>query len=304
MNAPRPIIIDCDPGHDDAVALLLALASPELEVLGITTTHGNVSLERTSRNALRIREFSGANVPVFSGAERPLLRDAISAEHVHGQTGLGGVTLPEPSRGLEPRRAAEFIVESVMARPGEVTLVPTGPLTNIALALRLEPRLAESVREIALMGGSSDHGNTTPAAEFNIYADPHAARIVFESGAPLRMFGLNVTHQVRSSPERVARVRAVPNRMGPVVAELLTIWNEEGGAALHDPCPVAYLIRPELFDLEPYFVEVDILEGPNFGRTVVDLTSVTGRPRNVQVAMRANAEGVFDLLTERLARYS
>jgi purine nucleosidase len=306
----RRIILDCDPGHDDAVAMLLALASPELEVLGITTTYGNVALERTTDNALKIRDLAASQVPVYEGADRPLVRNRISAEYVHGNTGLNGPPLPAAKAGPAVGRAVDFIIDSVLTHPGEVTIVPVGPLTNLALALRLEPRIAPAIREIVIMGGSTDVGNTTPSAEFNILCDPHAARIVFECGAPIVMFGLNLTHQALSTPDRVARFRNLGSRVGTVTADLLDFFQEHHlrrygwiGAPLHDPCTIAYLLRPELFKTRAMNVEIDATDGPSFGRTVCDLWSVTGKAENALVALEVDADGFFDLLTERIGTY-
>lgn len=304
---PEKIIIDCDPGHDDALAIMLALASPELEVLGITVTFGNVGLEHTARNAMIVRELCGSQVGIFAGADRPLLRERISAESVHGTSGLDGPQLPEPTRGLESQRAAEFIVESVLAHPNQVTLVPVGPLTNIALAMRLEPRIVGRINRIVLMGGDVFLGNWTPAAEFNILCDPHAAEIVFGSGASITMFGLNLTHQVLATPPRIERLRALGTRVGDTTVGLLEFFKLAyqrrygfEGPALHDPCTVAYLIDPALFTVKPMNVQIDTTNGPSFGRTVCDYWGVTGRPANVNVALEANADGFFDLLTERI----
>lgn len=314
---PEKIIIDCDPGHDDAIAIMLALASPELEVLGITVTYGNVGLENTTRNALVMRELcrsnlpGGSSVPIFAGASTPLVRDRISAESVHGTSGLEGPDLPEPRAGLEEMRAAEFIIQSVLEFPGKVTLAPVGPLTNIALAMHLEPSIVAKIKRIVLMGGSTDIGNWTPAAEFNILCDPHAASIVFSSGVPLTMFGLNLTHQVLATPERAERIRALGTRVSHFTAELLEFFKlayqrryDFAGPALHDPCVIAYLIQPELFKLKAIHVEVDCTDGPSFGRTVCDVWNVTGKPANCDVALEADAPGFFELLTARLARYA
>jgi purine nucleosidase len=307
---PRKIIIDCDPGHDDAMNLLLAFASPELEVLGITTTHGNVGLERTAHNALTIAELAGSSVPVFAGADRPLLRDPIHAEHVHGKSGLEGPILPQPTRALEGQRAAEFIIETVLANPHQVTLVPTGPLTNLALAFRLEPKIIPLIPELIVMGGSTDFGNFSPAAEFNILCDPHAAHIVYSSGIPLVMFGLNVTHQVLATPPRVEQFRALHTRVGDVMVALLEFFKKSyetryqfAGPALHDPCTVAYLLRPEIFELQAMYVEVELSPGPSFGSTVCDVWSVTGKTPNSRVAVQANADLFFEVLLERISRY-
>ncbi|HEU4741677.1 MAG TPA: nucleoside hydrolase [Meiothermus sp.] len=307
---PQKIIYDCDPGHDDAIAMMLALASPELEVLGVTVVYGNVGLERTARNALVVREILGAEVPIYAGADRPLVRDRISAEAVHGVSGLDGPHLLEPRRGLEQKHAVPFIIETVLAHPGEVILVPTGSLTNLALALRLEPKIAGLIPQIVLMGGSLDTGNWTPAAEFNILCDPHAARIVFESGIPIVMFGLNLTHQAIATPSRVERFRALGKPVGEITAQLLEFFREHhkarygwDGAALHDPCAVAYLIRPELFKTQAMHVAIETAEGLDFGRTVCDRWNVTGQPANALVGLEVDAEGFFDLLVERIGRY-
>lgn len=307
---PRPVILDGDPGHDDALNILLALASPELQVLGLTTVFGNVGLDRTTLNARITRELIGADVPIHAGADRPLVRPRISAEAVHGDSGMDGPDLPTPTRGVETQHAAHFIIEQVRARPGEVVLVPTGPLTNLALALRLAPDIAALVRGVVWMGGSTDTGNWTPAAEFNALADPHAAHVVFTSGAPLTMFGLNVTHQAIAHPARVAAFRALGTRVGEFAAVLLEFFAEhhrerygwEGGA-LHDPMTVAWLLRPELFESRPMHVAVDLTDGPSAGRTVADVWNVTGQPQNVRVATAVDADGFFALLVERLGRY-
>lgn len=309
-NTVQKIILDCDPGHDDAIALMLALASPELEVLGITVTYGNVSLENTVRNALIVRELCGSSVPVFAGANRPLVRERISAESVHGTSGLDGPNLPTPTGAAERTHAVRFMIDSIMAHPNQVTLVPVGPLTNVALAMRLEPEILGKIKRIVLMGGDTFLGNWSPAAEFNILCDPHAAQIVFGSNVPLSMFGLNVTHQVLATPERVARLRASGTRVAHTTAELLEFFKlayarryQFAGPALHDPCTIAYLIRPELFRMKPMSVEVDISDGPSFGRTVCDYWGVTRKPANADVALEADTDGFFDLLTERIGRY-
>ena len=304
----RKIILDCDPGHDDAIAIMLAVASPELDVLGVTTTYGNVSLENTTQNALKILELCGSKVPVYAGASQPLVRNRISAEFVHGKSGLDGPELPAPARVAEPMRAAEFIIESVLAHPDEVTLCPVGAMTNVALAMRLEPRIVPLIQEIALMGGGTELGNWTPAAEFNILCDPHAARIIFESGVKITMFGLNVTHQALALPQHITAIRQGGRRTSQIAAELLEFfklaYHERygyEGPALHDPCIIAYLVRPELFSFQTMSVHVDTNEGPSYGRTVCDVYNVLKEPANANVAMTVNADGYFALLAERLA---
>ncbi|WP_407570388.1 nucleoside hydrolase [Deinococcus altitudinis] len=312
--ALRPVILDGDPGHDDSVNILLAHASPEVQVLGVTTTFGNVGLDRTTHNALTTLALIGASTPVYAGADRPLLVARLSAESVHGQTGLDGPLLPAPTRQAEALHAALFIIREVRARPGQVTLLPTGPLTNVALALRLAPDIAPLIQQIVWMGGSLDVGNWTPAAEFNALCDPHAAQIVFGSGVPVVMFGLNATHQAIATPERIAPIRALSDRpgasaVGEVVAGLLEFFAEhhrerygwEGGP-LHDPLTCAYLIAPELFGTQAMYVEVDTSGGPSSGRTNCDLWNLTGRAPNAEVALNVDSDGFYRLLTERLGR--
>lgn len=309
---PRSIIIDADPGHDDAVALLLALASPELDTLGITTVAGNVPLSLTSRNALSVVELAGRDdVPVFAGADKPLVRAPVSAEHVHGQSGLGGVSLPEPSRPLADENAVDFIIRTLREKPaGSVTLCALGPLTNLALALMQSPKIAARLREIVLMGGAGcAGGNVTPCAEFNIYADPHAAQVVFRCGAPIVMLPLDVTHQVVSTRQRIAAIDRLGNRAGRTVAQLLSFAASTGvenyggdGAPLHDPCVVAYLLRPELFGGRHLNVEIETGSALTMGMTVADWWGVSGRAANATFMHSVDAPGFYALLGERLAR--
>ncbi|PTA69875.1 nucleoside hydrolase [Deinococcus arcticus] len=312
-RAPLPLLLDGDPGLDDAVAWLLALASPEdAEVLALTTVHGNVGLDRTTRNAgviLALAGEAGAGVRVYPGADRPLLVPAVTAAAVHGDSGLPAAGLPGPTRPPEAEHAALLIIRTVRARPGEVTLVPTGPLTNVALALRLAPDIAPLIREIVWMGGSTTQGNRTPAAEFNALADPHAAQIVFEAGVPLKMVGLNATMGCIATPDRVAALRALGNRAGAVCAELLTFYAGVyqrrygmNGGALHDPLAVAAALRPELLDWQAMNVQIETQEGRNLGRTVCDLYGVTEGPANAQVAVGVRDGAFFDWLLERIGR--
>jgi purine nucleosidase len=309
--APHPIIIDCDPGQDDAIALLLALASPEeLDLLAITTVAGNVPLRLTELNARRIVKLAGrSDIPVHVGCDRPLLRSLETAEYVHGATGLDGAELAAPDVPAAPGHAVDAIVELVMQRPaGTVTLCPIGPLTNIAMALRKEPRLAPHLRQIALMGGAIELGNVTPAAEFNIYVDPHAADIVFRSGVPLTMFGLDVTHRALVTEPHLRRLQALGTHVGRVAAGLLDFYNRfdrerygQPGGPLHDPCVIAWLLDPTLFRGKLCPVEV-VLEGPGVGRTLVDWWNMHRHPTNATVMRELDAERFFDLLIERLGR--
>lgn len=302
------IIIDCDPGVDDVVALLLAFASPELDILGITTVAGNVAGSLTARNAAMVREVARREaVPVFAGAARPLVREPVEAGHFHGEHGLGTLAPFEPAVAVEPTPAAEAIIDIVSRRPtGSVTLVVTGPMTNVALAMRHEPALAGRLKRIVAMGGArSEGGNITASAEFNIFADPHAAQQVFASGCPVVAFGLDATHQVRATEPRIAAIEALGTPAAAMAAAMLRFSRGVerelvGGndAPLHDPCPIAWLLRPELFELKPCRIEVETKSALTLGHTAVEFRS--DRP-NAQWAVRADEQGVFDLLTGRLA---
>jgi purine nucleosidase len=310
--APRPIIIDCDPGQDDALALLLALAVPdELDVLAVTAVAGNVPLSLTEKNARKVVELAGrSDLPVHAGCERPLVRDLVTAEHVHGRTGLDGTELPEPRMALAPAHAVDAIVDLLRARPGgTITLCPIGPLTNIAAAMQKAPDIVPRIKEIVLMGGAIGEGNITPAAEFNIYVDPHAAQTVFEAGVPLVMHGLDVTHQALVTPERLAAIRDLGTAVSRAVVGLLEFYNlydqtrrGRTGAPLHDPCVIAYLLRPDLFAGRPCHVAIETRGEHTLGRTVVDWSGRTGRAPNAMVIDQIDADGFFALLAERLAR--
>jgi len=308
----RKIIIDTDPGQDDAVAILLALASPELEILGIATVAGNVPLALTEKNARKICELAGRpDVPVYAGAVRPMVNDLVTAEHVHGKTGLDGPDLPDPRMPLQAKHAVDWIIETLMAHEaGEVTLCTLGPLTNIALALVREPAIASRVREIVMMGGGFfEGGNVTPAAEFNIYVDPHAADVVFRSGIPIVMMPLDVTHKALTTSARIAAFRNLGTHVGSATAEMLEFFerfDEEkygsDGGPLHDPCVIAYLLQPELFSGRLCNVSIETASELTLGMTVIDWWRVTDRPANAHVMRDIDHEGFFRLLVERLGR--
>ncbi|MGB3898250.1 MAG: nucleoside hydrolase [Mesorhizobium sp.] len=312
MPYPRRIIIDTDPGQDDAVAILLALGSAELEVAGITAVAGNVPLALTEKNARKICELAGRpDIEVFAGAVRPLMRALVTAEEVHGQTGLNGPQLPEPEMPLQDRHAVDFLVETLMREEsGSITLCALGPLTNIALALVREPRIAPRIREIVLMGGGFfEGGNVTPAAEFNIHVDPHAADIVFRSGVPIVMMPLDVTHKALTTAQRIDAIRSLGTGVGDAVAAMLEFFerfDEEkygtDGGPLHDPCVIAYLLRPDLFAGRNCNVTVETASELTMGMTVVDWWGVTNRPANALVMRDIDADGFFELLTQRLGR--
>jgi purine nucleosidase len=307
----QQIIIDTDPGQDDAVAILLALASPEFEILGITAVAGNVPLALTEVNARKICELAGhPEVKVYSGAVRPMLRTLVTAEHVHGRTGLDGPVLPEPKMHLQKQYGVDFVVETLMSRPaGTVTLCTLGPLTNIGLALVKEPKIASRIKRIVAMGGGFfEGGNVTPTAEFNIYVDPQAARLVFESGIPTTLIPLDCTHQALTTRARVERFRAMKNNTGPAVAQLLDFFERfdeqkygTDGGPLHDPCVMAWLLKPDLFTSRDVNVSVECESELTMGMTVIDWWRVTDRKPNATVCRAIDADGFFKLLTERLA---
>jgi len=307
---PRKIVIDTDPGIDDAVAILLAVASPELEVLGIAAVAGNVALLRAERNARAVCELAGrGDIPVYAGCSRPMGRPLVTAERVHGASGLGTLVLPEPSQAPQAGHGVDFLIETLLREEaGSITLCALGPLTNIAMALVKSPKIAPRVRELVLMGGASHSlGNVTPAAEFNVHVDPHAADIVFASGMPIVMMPLDLTYQVLSTAPRLERLRALGNRCGLATAQLLTpIPGYAGrfadGLPLHDPCVIAYLVAPELFEGSAVNVAVETVGPLTLGMTVVDWWGVSGRAANTRVMHKIDADGFYALLAERLAR--
>jgi purine nucleosidase len=310
--SPQRIIIDTDPGQDDAVALLTALASPELDVVAILTVAGNVPLPLTSRNARMMVELAGrTDVPVYAGCARPMVRTLFTAEYVHGPTGIDGAGLPEPTVQPAAGHGVDALVDAVAGNPpGELLLCTLGPLTNVAMAMVKEPQVAERLGGIVMMGGGFfEGGNVTPAAEFNIYVDPHAAHVVFTSGVPITMLPLDVTHKALTSDARIARFRDLGTRAGDTVAGMLDFfdrYDEEkygtDGAPLHDPCVIAYLLDPSLFSGRRCHVEIEHHSEATMGMTLVDWWGVTGRQPNAHVIDQVDDAGYFDLLVDRIGR--
>jgi purine nucleosidase len=308
----RKIIIDTDPGQDDAVAILLALGSPkEIDVLGITTVAGNVPLSYTQKNARIVCELAGrSDMPVFAGCDAPLRRKLVTAEHVHGKTGLDGPVLPDPTMPLQDQHAVDFIIETLRAHDADtVTLCPLGPLTNLATALQRAPDIADHIQEIVLMGGAYfEVGNITPAAEFNIYVDPEAADIVFKSGVKITVVPLDVTHKALVTKPRNDAFRALGTPVGTAVAEMTDFFERYDrekygslGAPLHDPCVIAYLLNPSMFSGRHINVEIETSSELTLGMTVADWWRVTDRPANAHFLGDIDADAFFKLLTERLA---
>ena len=309
----HPIIIDTDPGLDDAVAILLAFAAAEeLEVLGLVAVAGNLPLAQTERNARRVCELAGRlDVPVFAGCARPILRPLATAARVHRKTEPDRLLLPDPTIPLQPQHGVDFLVETLLAsEPGTITLCALAPLTNIAMALVKAPDITGKIRELVVMGGACfELGNVTPAAEFNMHVDPHAAAIVFGSGIPITMIPLDITHQLVSTPARLAALQVLGNRCGPAVAGLLTSFEKNRrrkfglrARALHDPAVIAYLLRPALYDGRDVNVAIETESPLTVGMTVVDWWGVTGRKPNLRFMNTVDADGFYNLMAEKLAR--
>ena len=308
----RRIIIDCDPGQDDAVALFLAFASPELDVLGITTVGGNVPLDLTHRNARMMCDIAGSNVPVYAGCDKPMRLPLRTAEYIHGETGINGIDAFDPITPLQAQQGVDFIIETLLAADDDsITLVPTGPLTNIGTAIDRESTILPKIERIVLMGGAMrEGGNRTPSAEFNILVDPDAADIVFRCGRPITQMGLDVTHQVLSTKDRVNRIAALRNPVAEATAGMISFFERYDmskysapGAPLHDPCTVAWLIKPELFTGKDCNVAIETQSELTLGHTAVDFWHVTDRPKNVHWVYEVDSDGFYELLTERLAGF-
>jgi purine nucleosidase len=310
INA-KPIIIDCDPGADDAIALFLAIAAAtQLNILGVTTVAGNVPLALTQKNARQICELAGrADLSIFAGCPRPLLRPLLTAEEVHGKTGLDGITLSEPQMLLQEQHAVHFLIDTLMNSAEDITLATLGPLTNVAVAIIQQPLICSRIKEIVVMGGAIGLGNVTPSAEFNLYVDPHAAQVVFTAGIPLTLISLDVTHQAIATPQRLAAIRALNT---PISAATIGLLDHYGafdmkrygtvGPFLHDPCVIAYLLEPELFTCRPAAVEIETTSELTMGRTAVDWWQSTDRIPNANIAQSIDAEKFYHLLTRSLAK--
>ena len=308
-----PVIIDCDPGHDDAIALVLALASPELNVKAVTSSAGNQTPDKTLRNVLRMLTLlKRPDIPVAGGALKPLMRELIIADNVHGESGLDGPALPEPGFAAQTFTAVELMAKTLRDSAEPVTIVATGPQTNVALLLNSHPELHAKIARIVIMGGAMVLGNWQPAVEFNIYVDPEAAEIVFQSGIPVVMAGLDVTHKAQIHVEDIERFRRIGNPISTIVAELLDFFLEDHqdekwgfvGAPLHDPCTIAWLLKPEMFTTVERWVGVETQGKYTQGMTVVDFYNLTGRKPNATVMLDVDRQAFVDLLAERLAFYA
>ena len=304
------IILDCDPGHDDAVAIMLAAINPKIELLGITVVAGNQKLEKTVNNALKVCNHLNLDVPVYSGMSRPMIREQLIADDIHGETGLDGPKFEELKIKAEDKHAVNFIIDTLMNSDEKITLVPTGPLTNIGMAIRFEPRIIEKINRIVLMGGSYQLGNMTPAAEFNILADPDAAHIIFSSGVKVVMMGLDLTRQASATKEVVEKIKSLNNKASKLFVDLMEFFaasqkNVYGWSAppVHDPTTIAYIIDPECIEVKPMFCEIELWSEKSYGRTLCDYFGILKKEPNVDVAVKLDFDRFWNLIYENLKLY-
>ncbi len=306
----RKILLDCDPGHDDAIAIMLAGRHPGLELMGITVEAGNQTLEKTGRNALNVVQYLDLDVEVALGSSRPLVRELQIAEDIHGESGLDGFEFPDLERDFSDKHAVTFLIDILRQSEEKITIVTTGPMTNVALAMRLEPKIIENIEEVVLMGGSYGYGNVSPAAEFNILVDPEAAHIVFTSGLKVSMMGLDVTRKVLALPSVVKRMEAIGNKASRMFADLMNAFNEnqrkvygfEGGP-LHDPVTIAYLVAPDMLTMKHVHCDIDLSHGVSYGRTNCDVFDYLKQEKNAYVATDIDAERFWELIEQGLKRY-
>lgn len=301
------MILDCDTGHDDAIALMLAAKHPQIELLGITCVSGNAGLENTLPNTLNVCQHLGLDIPVYGGMPEPIVRDKFIAENIHGKSGLDGPVFEPLTMKAQPEHAVDYLVKTFMESDGDITLVPTGPLSNVAMAMKREPKIKEKIKHISLMGGAYSIGNSTPAAEFNIYADPEAAHIVFTSGVPITMMGLDLTNQTLATMEIIERMEAIGNKAGKLFGDIMRFtlqsqkkYNNLDAGPVHDVTAVAYLVAPEIFTMKEMHVEVDVSHGICYGRTVCDYMNTTGKPKNANVGITLDLDKFWDMVEEAL----
>ena len=305
----RNIILDCDPGHDDAIAILLAGSNPNINLLGISVVAGNQTIEKTARNALNVATYLGLDIPVAIGCEFPMVRDRVICAEVHGESGLDGFDFPKYDKQFDKRHGVQLLIDTVMNNE-KVTIVATGPLTNVAMAIKMEPRILKRLDEIVIMGGSVDNGNTSPAAEFNIMCDPEAAHVVFTSGVPVKMVGLNVTRKVLVTDEVVSRMEKINNRASDMFVKLMKVFNENQrktfgvkAGPLHDPATIASIIDESLIKYQKMNVVIDITHGPSYGRTNCDVFDYLHADHNAYVAMEIDVNKYWDIIEQGIKSY-
>ncbi len=304
------VILDVDPGHDDAVAIMLAAKNPKIDLLAITVVAGNQTLEKTTRNTLNVCSHLGINVPISAGMDRPMVRKQVIAENIHGETGLDGPHFGNVKVELDKRHAVDLIIDLLMESDRDINLVPTGPLTNIAMAMRKEPRIVDKIKRIVLMGGAYTIGNVTPAAEFNIFADPEAAHVVFSSGRPIVMMGLDLTRQALATKEVVDKIKTIDNKASKLFVDLMEFFTKTQHEVFgweapptHDPTTIAYLIDPSVIKTKPMHVEIELKSDTCYGRTVCDYFGITGKKPNVDVATELDFDKFWNLIYETLRMY-
>ena len=306
----RKIIIDCDPGHDDAIAIMMAATNPKLDLLGITIVAGNQTLEKTRQNGLNVCQALNINVPVYAGMSLPMVREQVVAANVHGESGLDGSVFGPLKIKAEEKHAITYIIETLMASDGDITLVPTGPLSNIAMAMRIEPRIIPNILEIVLMGGAYAIGNFTPSAEFNFFADPEAAHVVFKSGAPIVMMGLDLTNQTVCTEDIIERMEAIGNNASALFCDIMRfvlktqkIEFDLDGGPLHDATCIAYLIDPSAFVLKSMYTEIDIKSELCYGRSVCDILDVLKKPHNSKVGITIDVAEFWNMVERSIKTY-
>ena len=306
----RKIIIDCDPGHDDAIAILMAANNPKLDLLGITIVAGNQTLEKTCKNGLNVCQALNIKVPIYAGVPLPMVREQVVAANVHGETGLDSPVFGPLKIKAEDKHAISYIIETLMASDGDITLVPVGPLTNIAMAMRIEPRIIPKIQEIVLMGGAYSIGNFTPSAEFNFYADPEAAHVVFTSGAPIVMMGLDLTNQTICTKDIIKRMEAIGNKASALFSDIMNFVLKSqkeafglDGGPLHDATCIAYLTEPSLFTVKSMYTEIDIKSELCYGRSVCDVLDVLKKPHNTKVGMNIDVDEFWNMVEKCIKNY-
>ena len=309
MNNRTKIILDCDPGHDDAVAILLAGLSDKIDLLGITVAAGNQTIAKTAQNALNVARFIGLDVPIAIGCQDPMVVPRVICSQVHGESGLDGFTFPTYKKDFDHRHACQFIIDTVMNND-DVVIVTCGPMTNLAIAMKLEPKIIKRIKGVVLMGGSTEHGNTSPAAEFNIMCDAEAAHVVFTSGVPIKMIGLNVTRKVLVTEEVIERFAKINNKISDMFVKLMRVFNENQrktfgikAAPLHDPVTVVSLIDENVVKFIKMNVEIDINHGSSYGRTNCDVFDYLKKEKNVEVAMDVDVNRYWDILFDVMSNY-
>ncbi len=309
MNKVK-MILDCDTGHDDAIALMVAAKHPDIELLGVTVVAGNQTLDKTLPNTLHVCQHLGIDVPVYGGMDRPMVRDQVVAADVHGKSGLDGPVFGELTRKAEEKHAVQYLIDTLMASEGDITLVPVGPLTNIGMALRLQPKIASRIKRIVLMGGAVNFGNTTPSAEFNIFVDPEAAHVVFSSGVPVVMMGLDLTNTALADLHIIERMEGIGNNAGKLFGDIMRFTlrsqavNGLTAGPVHDVTAVTYLVAPEIYRTVDAHVEIDLSQGPSYGRTVCDVNDRFHLPKNATIGLGIDLEKFWDIVETTLRRYN